>query len=124
MTTAKKNVDRRKHKRFQVQDVSFAALRPNYHKIGQIIDMSTDGLAFRYLADVESPETSFALDIFLASRAFHLSGLPFKIIYDVETNELRLSSIKTRRSGLQFGELTFEQKSQLEYFIRNYSARE
>ena len=52
----KELMERRKHKRFQVQDSVFVVLRapwPRSAKVGQIIDMSRHGLAFRYIAGEE-----------------------------------------------------------------------
>ena len=52
--------------------------------------------------------------------SFRLDKIPFESISDFETaNEDSLSSITTRRSGVQFGQLTHYQISQLEYFVQN-----
>ena len=118
-------VERRKHKRFKVQGSAFVVLGappwPHSTKVGQIIDMSMHGLAFSYIADEGQSNSSFELGIFLADNSFHLRQIPFETISDVKTNEVPLSSITMRRRGVQFGELTHNQISQLEYFIRNHT---
>jgi hypothetical protein len=44
-------VENRKFKRFKVKDLSFALLKSSfYEELGEIIDISKGGLAFKYLA--------------------------------------------------------------------------
>jgi len=118
-------LERRKHKRFKVQNGAFAVLGappwPHSTKVGQIIDMSMGGLAFSYIAEQEPSNGSFELGIFLADNSFHLRKIAFETISDLETNGVPCSSITMRRSGVQFGELTPNQISQLKYFIRNHT---
>jgi hypothetical protein len=82
------------------------------------------GLAFTYITSEEPPNVSLELSIFLAWNRFHLRRIPFETISDAETNEVPFSSINMKRSGVQFGELTPSQISQLKYFIRNYTTGE
>jgi hypothetical protein len=115
--------EQRKDKRFQVPRDAFAALGPDYIKVGQIINISMGGLAFRYLGN-EEPSNASELDIFLAGRAFYLYKLPFEIVWDLVTNEKPFSSISMKVCGLQFGELTQSQISELQYFIQDYAVGE
>ena len=122
VTKRKKIVERRKHKRFQVEDGAFAVLTPHFAKVGQIIDMSMGGLAFSYIAEQEPSNGSFELDIFLTDHSFYLEKVPVKTISDFEiANEVAYSFTTTRRCGVEFGDLTLNQISQLEYFIRNHT---
>jgi hypothetical protein len=125
VTNRKEIVERRKHKRFQVQDGAFAVAMPPQPRStppGQIIDVSRGGLAFRYIAGEEGSNGSFELIILLANNNFHLDKVPFETISDFEiANEVPFSSITMRRRGVQFGKLTDKQISQLDYFIRNYT---
>lgn len=122
-----KEVDeRRKHKRFRVQNGAFAVFTAfswpySTQKLGQIIDIGMGGLAFSYIASEEAPTGAVELSIFLAENRFHLRNIPFETISDVETNEVPFSSITMKRSGVQFGELTPNQVSQLKYFISNHT---
>jgi len=87
--------------------------------------MSREGLAFRYIAGHERPNGALELEILLGDHSFYLDKIPFKTISDCETaNEVPFSSIKMRRSGVQFGDLTPNQISQLEYFIQNHTKGE
>jgi len=122
---SKEVVDKRKHKRFRSQDLAFVALGSHSREIGQIIDISRGGLAFRYIADGDRLNESRELEIYLAKYGFHLEKVPFNTISDFElTSELPLSSIIMRRCGVQFGELTQDQVSQLGYFIQNHTVGE
>ncbi len=117
-------LERRKHKRFKVQDSAFVVLRGSSwphstQKVGQIMDIGMGGLAFSYVAEQEPSNGSFELGIFSADNSFHLRKIPFETISDVETKKVPFSSITMRRSGVQFGELTQEQAAQLEFFLKN-----
>jgi hypothetical protein len=115
--------EQRKDKRFQVPKDAFAALGPDYIKVGQIINISMGGLAFRYLGS-EQPSNASELDIFLAGRAFYLYKLPFATVWDLVTGEKPFNSIKMKVCGLKFGELTQSQISELQYFIQDYAVGE
>ncbi|MBW2567554.1 MAG: PilZ domain-containing protein [Deltaproteobacteria bacterium] len=123
MSVAEKLVERRKHNRFSVSKGAFVALRPHYGKIGQVVNISMGGLAFTYMADEERP-SSFELDIFLAGGSFYLQEVPFGTISDFHNDGMPLSSVKMRRMGVQFGDLSPHQVSQLEYFIQNHTEGE
>jgi hypothetical protein len=118
-------VERRKHKRFLAEDGAYAAVRPQYDKIGQIIDISRGGLAFSYRVSDSQAHESFELDIFLIGDDFHLDKVPFKIVSDQKIPEsLCPGSLKMRRCAVQFGELTQKQLRQLEDFILSYTVGE
>jgi len=122
---SKELVDKRKHKRFRSQDLAFAAFGSHIKEIGQIMDISMGGLAFRYIADGDQLNESHELEIYLANNGFHLKEVPFNTISDFElTSEFPLSSIIMRRRGVQFGELPQTRVSQLEYFIQNHTVGE
>ena len=120
MTKSKQLVERRKHKRFKAPTDAFVAIRPHYSEVGQMIDVSMGGLGFNCLA-MQDPSNGSELDIFLSGRAFWLHGIPFRTVWSVEiAGQTPLTSVPMRRSGVQFGALTPDQRSQLEYFIQHY----
>jgi len=122
MADREKIVEQRKHNRFQVKSPSFAVLRPNANKLGQIIDISRGGLAFRYDANKAQGNRASQLAI-LADNSFCLDEVPIKTISDFELDSADI--FKTmRRCGVQFGKLTPDQTSHVEFFIRNYATRE
>ncbi|UCD87489.1 MAG: PilZ domain-containing protein [Desulfobacterales bacterium] len=124
MSEGKDETERRKHKRYRAHDGAFAVLGPHSTKIGQIIDVSVGGLAFSYIAGKEPSDATFELSILFAQDSFHLTKIPFKTISDQEAKEVPSNTLTMRRSGLQFGELTPSQISQLQYFIRNCTTGE
>lgn len=119
-----KPVERRKHKRFRISQGAIVGLRPRYLRLGRVTNIGIDGLAFSYVADEALPNLSSELDVFLSMWGFHLYGVPFNTIWDFETNGVGFSSIRTRRSGLQFGQLGPDQMSRLEYLIENHTTGE
>jgi hypothetical protein len=114
-------INKRKHKRFQAQDRSYVEIKES-NKVGQILDISAGGLAFKYIDTGKRPEESFDLDILFKDTGFHLENIPFKIVSDLALNGgLSYSSIKTRRCSGLFRQLNQNHISKLEYFIQNYT---
>ena len=115
--------ERRKYKRFNAQDGAFALVKNHDSKVGQIIDVSMRGLAFKYIANGKQSKGVFELDIFLTGHGIHSKNIPFKTISDFEMKrEIPFSFVKMRRCCVQFGELSHIHMSQLEDFIRNHTA--
>ena len=121
MADKKQIVERRGHKRFKAQEGASVVLRAHSIELGQIIDVSKSGLAFRYVSSQQPSSGSFELVILSSEAGFYLDEIPFKIISDFETNDDPLSFSKTRRCGVQFGKLRRKQETQLEYFIKNHT---
>jgi hypothetical protein len=120
MTATEEIFERRRHTRFQVPKSAFVGFGPYDAKVGQIIDVSTDGLAFRYVG-TEEPSNG-ELSIFLSERDFYVDKIPFKTISDFEIADKTAStSVPLRRSGVQFGRLTDHQSSQLEHFLHSFT---
>ena len=115
-------IERRKHKRYKVKG-GFVVLRPHDTKLGTIVDISVDGLTCDYFCEEDPSRKSTTLDIF-TDGDFRLLGLPCRTVSDFETLKTPLPSVRKRRCGVQFGELTQSQMSQLEYFIENYTTGE
>jgi len=123
MVGRKRTVERRKSKRYKAVEGAYAAISPNSHKLGQIIDVSMGGLAFKYIDttsdDVENESVSEET-IFLSSMGYYVGDLPFKTIADYEvTNAPSFSSMKVRKRHVQFTDLSFKQLFDLDYYLRN-----
>jgi hypothetical protein len=115
-------VERRRLKRFKVKEGAFAALMPDSNKLGQILDLGKGGLSFLYFDTGEAADESTALDIYVAGNRFYLSKLPIKIVSDIRVpNKIPINPIVMRRQGVQFGEMTPEQTSALDSFMRQYT---
>lgn len=123
MVGRKRTVERRKNKRYKAVEGAYAAVSPNSHKLGQIIDISMGGLAFKYIdtSNDNSTETQTPDEtIFLSSMGYYVGDLPFKTISDYEvTNAPSFSSMKVRKRHVQFTDLSFKQLFDLDYYLRN-----
>jgi hypothetical protein len=128
MVGRKRTVERRKSKRYKAADGAYAAISPKSHKLGQIIDISMGGLAFKYIdtnnGDIKNDNIENKNDskesIFLSSMGFYVGDLPFKTISDEEvTNAPSFSAMKVRERKVQFTDLSFKQLFDLDYYLRN-----
>jgi hypothetical protein len=123
MTNTKEAVERRKHERFEVPIGAFVVLGPHSTQVGRIIDISMGGLAFRHVDKEQPSDALHELDVFHIENDFCLKHLPCETVSALETYESPFGSFVIRESAVQFGDLTSDQRSQLEYFIRNLTIR-
>jgi hypothetical protein len=123
--------ERRKHKRFRPPKSSFVWLATDSSVVAQIIDVSVGGLGIRYVGHAFPDESQ--LDIFSVEYNFHIRHVPFKTVSSSvifgktllrSDNGVHPRAREMRRSGIQFGELTDEQMSQVEYFVQSYTVGE
>ncbi len=114
-------LDQRRHKRFRAKEGMFTVLRDNgADTLGTVLDISRGGLAYRYVPKDGSQGRCFELDIFLSGEGYRAERLPFRTITDFEIDQdVPFSTIRVRRSGVQFGSLTGEQINQVENVIKN-----
>lgn len=118
--------DKRKHKRYQVRDLTFVKLSSESEEdMGQILDISKGGLALRYLVTSEKSENFSELDIFVTGDSFTIDQIPFKTVSNLLLeNRSPFSPTILKRFGVQFKELTSDQDSRLDHFISNYTLGE
>lgn len=118
----RKVTQRRKHLRFPVKNFTFVKLWSDSDEdIGQLLDISSNGLSLRYLAAGEAPKDFNRLSILLPGNLFAVSGLSFRIVSDIKlTNGAPSCPIVFRRSGVQFEELTPYQLFELNYFLNHH----
>ena len=121
----KKPAERRKLKRFQVQNGAFAVVRPEFTRLGQIINISYEGLAFQYALTTNQENGASELDIFLTGDGFYLENMSFETVSDRRaTRKSSKGFLPLRRCSVRFKDLTGTQIAQLEYFIQNYAVGE
>lgn len=118
----KLRTERRRYERLAVQDGAFASLRPHFAIIGQIVNISQGGVAFRYVASVpRTPETN-RLDIVLTDGSFCIEKLNFRSVWDVPTpQEFACGLITYRHCGVEWGRLDPAQRADLGYFMKCYT---
>jgi hypothetical protein len=122
MTSTIEKDERREHERFRVRKDACVALGSSFRHVGQIIDIGMGGLSFRYVPTSHLSEGELELDIFMAGSPSYLYRFPFRTVFDLgEDEENRSPAIEMRRYGLEFGQLTQRQASQLGHFIQNYT---
>ena len=124
-----KGVEKRAHKRFQVNKNTFALVRPvsvkqirvtgrsmgeiacalyrsKLTKFGRINNISMGGLSFLYVAGEEQSNESLVLDILLTECGFYLENLTFKDISDFEVpDDFSSEPIKMRQHHVQFDQV-------------------
>ena len=117
--------DRRRKKRYQVKEGTYAALINANNKLGQIKDISLVELSFRYIDSNEQNHPESELKSILARSGLIMDDLPYEPVSDFEVDdEYTFSSVKMRQMHLAFGELTPQQLSQLDLFILNHTMGE
>lgn len=110
--------DRRAHRRYRAGDGAYAALAPDSSKVGPIVDISMDGLCFRYIVHDDQPKAPMETHIYVGDNGFYLEKMPFETVEDAAIdNPSSLSSIIMRQMRVRFVGLTANQKAQLTYFI-------
>lgn len=110
METETGSRERRGHKRFKAKNCTIAVRS----KLGSIIDISMGGLSFSYIDTGEWPKDIPSLAIIFGSDDLCLDEFPLRIISDCSLSK---GMSMMRRCGVQFGELSRKQLSQLEHFI-------
>ena len=123
MIATENTVEKRKSNRFKAQEDTYVAIVNDSIKVGKIINLSKGGLAFSYIGKEAQITGWHKMNIFLSGNRFYLKEVSFKAISDfyIDT-KTQFSTVLMKQCGGQFGELTREQKSQLEYFIANHAS--
>jgi hypothetical protein len=114
-------VERRKLKRSKLQEGVYACTVPNFLRVGAIVDINLEGLAFKYIINEKQPEdlaNIVVLELFDRKEKFHLGGIPFRPSYDVpHGGPNSLVSAFMRRVGGRFAGMSNDQRDQLREFI-------
>ncbi|MBU0996296.1 MAG: PilZ domain-containing protein [Proteobacteria bacterium] len=122
MQTNELFVERRKHTRFQLRPGAYAVLSPNLIKLGQIMDISVSGLAFRYIRYGNKEIDNFDNDVLLYGKNMYVDRIPFQVVSDVELdNPGVFSSVLMNKFSIEFKNLTSKQLEQLEMFIKSHA---
>lgn len=125
MSDLKMSDERRMQKRFKAAEGAFAALVDQESRLGQIKDISSHGLSFRYIDSYEKLANASELKIILGNHGLYLDKVPFKIISDFKIeSEFSFSRVSMRQIGLEFGELTPGQRNRLDRFLKHHTVGE
>ena len=121
MTDTEAKVERRKDKRFRVQEGAFVILKPSDTGAGRLVNIGLSGLMFEYVSTKEPSVEATQLELFVTDSVFRLYGVPCKKVWDLPVYSHPTTSLQKRQSGVEFGELLPHQKSQLEVFIKDHT---
>jgi len=118
-------IQRRKHNRFRPKALTFIRLRSESEEdMGQLLDISKAGLSLRYVDYAEKALDYSELEILLSGDEFTIGRIPFQTV----SSDIKLTfspyfrplyPIELRRHGVKFEELTPDQLSKLDYFLKN-----
>jgi hypothetical protein len=112
-------IERRKYIRFSTKKKNFAALRSGFDKVGRVLDLSINGLAFTYILEEDIIAEPFQVDIFQSENGLYLSNIPCRVVYDIPNTKKRYDSlIQPRRCGLCFGRLSEKEYYNLLKYMR------
>ena len=146
MTNKKEVVERRKHERLKVKSGAIAMIRPlpakQEHskdmsidgnalvakaKYCQIINISKDGLAFRYIDKNGELNEPFELDLLFIQDSIcftYLKNVPLKTFWiSHSASKTSFSKLKTIEQCVQFGKMMPNQISQLDRFLEKCTIR-
>lgn len=110
--------ERRKHGRYKTNNGASVRFKSHPAMSGRLIDISTEGLAFDYLA--EKRQTAESMNLRLVSTSFDAfsSSLSVKTIWDVRIRgRTSDASSAIRRCGVRFDDLTGDQRLDVDRFI-------
>lgn len=124
MITNKTFVERRRYKRFSPRINSYAVLDIPGNTIGQIIDISLSGLAFKYFSAKGKPIESPDLDILTTEQGLCLEGIPYTLVDDfaVSKKQQPFNQLEMRRHCVKFNDLTEDRITKIQSFIKKQKA--
>jgi len=124
MTHNNEYKERREWYRFKVGEGAFVAIKSDHYVVGPIYNISKAGVGFRYIGKKEQIHGLLEVDIFFCGTGFYLQKVNAKTISDFPIDKKASDSHSAiRHCCLQFCELTNDQISNLENFIKKYGDR-
>jgi len=107
--------ERRHNPRFRTNGDAIVVLKSHPATMGKLIDISMDGLSFRYIHSLERLDQTSLLDIFLSKGGFYLGRAEFTAVSNAKISDF------VRRFSVQFRGLRRGQRSRLERFIEDHT---
>ena len=114
--------DRREQDRFKLKPGAVVLLAqdwPHSTIVGNILDISKNGVAVQVVDDQALHKRPCELDLACANPPFFLGKLPAKAVSDLTMAKIPFGSLVPRRLGLRFGPLTADQTLDIEEYIRD-----
>ena len=124
MAESEERKEKRKHKRLLAKDLAYARFLLG---VGTLVDIGRGGVAFKYVQpagdDWDLLQGSIELDLFKSEPSRNVIGIDCNVVYDTAVPwEIGVfGNYQLRRCGVQFGELSSDQSSELDSFIKDFS---
>lgn len=115
-------MDNRKYTRLPVIGGFRAKLKGDVVLSGTVADISPFGLCVHYQDAEQRAVCEFnCIDISKDEEGFELKDIPCKVVYEESDPVESGGDVYRHRCGLRFKELSGEHKSQLDYFLSNFT---
>ena len=119
-----KYAEQRNSVRFTASGCTLVSLGSEHSRLGEVLDVSLGGLAFRCISGEEPSTRIGTLDVY-CEDGLRLAKIPFQTVWDSEVSDPPpFSYITTRRYGVRFGDLSQDQQSSLRLLIQNYTTED
>jgi hypothetical protein len=124
MAESEERKEKRKHKRLLAKDLAYARFLLG---VGTLVNISGGGVSFQYAQDSgddwEPLKGSMKLDLFKIQPFSKVTGIDCNVVYDtaVPWDIGVFGCYQMRRCGVQFGELSRNQSSELDLFIKDFT---
>jgi hypothetical protein len=121
MKNTERSVEKRSYNRLQAEVGVYAIIKYKPTILGQIINISKDGMAVRYSINGQQLSDSSELDIFIINSHFYIEKIQTKTIFDFQIVDSGYQ--EDRQRCFQFGEMKASQLFQLDYLLQNYTKK-
>jgi len=119
---ADRTLERRRKRRFPAKDGCLVTIQIDPVKPWQILDISEEGLSFRYIGGAEKLKPLSELDILTCDTSVCIERVPFRLVSDRTMVDQAPRKFQMNRCSVQFCSLTPEQETGLTSFLRDYTA--
>ena len=117
-----KKSERRKENRFHIEDGAYAILNQDVSLLGNIIDISKNGISFSYLGSEKISDREMDIDLFMYHHNYYLDRIPARLVSNFRINNISLFSFVTlMRCCLEFREMPEDKRAEVDHFISNYT---
>ena len=122
--------NRRKEQRFLVEDSLYVVIGTNPQTLGQVVEISSTGLAFTFV-DIDdaslrlSKQSILHVDLFAGGRGVFIKDLACKLVSKIENaTDPSLAALSIKRVGVHFEDLSLTQQIQINHLVRRQNLKE
>ena len=122
--------NRRKEDRVLVGDSLYVVIETNPQTMGQVVEISSTGLAFTFV-DIDdaslrlSKQSILHVDLFAGGRGVFIKDLACKLVSKIENaTDPSLAALSIKRVGVHFEDLSLTQQIQINHLVRRQNLKE